>query len=148
MKSSTFFILFIPILAVILLLVNLLLSPHISYQEKNSAFECGFRSFLDQNRTQFNVSFFVFGLLFIIFDIEIVASFPYGTSAYSDDKVGLLTMLIFFVTLTGGLVQEIGKGALDIDSAQSLELKDSKLGVMKFFHIFIEGSVILKGNFK
>ena len=45
MTSLTFFFIFIPILALILLAVNIALSPHNPYQEKNSAFECGFHSF-------------------------------------------------------------------------------------------------------
>ena len=69
MTSTTFFIIFIPILSLILLFVNLLLAPHNPYQEKDSVFECGFHSFLGQNRTQFSVSFFIFGLLFLLFDI-------------------------------------------------------------------------------
>ena len=67
MTSLTFFFIFIPILSLILLMVNILLSPHNPYQEKNSAFECGFHSFLGQNRTQFSISFFIFALLFLLF---------------------------------------------------------------------------------
>ena len=70
MTSTTFFIIFIPILAIILLAVNLILAPHNPYQEKDSVFECGFHSFLGQNRTQFSVSFFIFGLLFLLFDCD------------------------------------------------------------------------------
>ena len=62
MTSTTFFLIFIPILAIILLGVNLLLAPHNGYQEKNSSFECGFHSFLGQNKSQFSVSFFLFRL--------------------------------------------------------------------------------------
>jgi NADH:ubiquinone oxidoreductase subunit 3 (subunit A) len=65
MTSTTFFIIFIPILAILLLAINLLLAPHNPYQEKDSVFECGFHSFLGQNRTQFSISFFIFGLLFL-----------------------------------------------------------------------------------
>src|SRR5713226_6820078 len=46
MTSTTFFFVFIPLLAIILLAVNIIFSPHNPYQEKNSAFECGFNSFL------------------------------------------------------------------------------------------------------
>ena len=59
MTTTTFFLFLIPVLGIILLLVNLILSPHNPYQEKDSAFECGFHSFLGQNRTQFSISFFI-----------------------------------------------------------------------------------------
>ena len=72
MSTTTFFLIFIPILAFLLLLINIIFSPHNSYQEKDSAFECGFHSFLGQNRTQFSISFFIFALLFLLFDLEIL----------------------------------------------------------------------------
>src|SRR4051794_25088718 len=119
MTSTTFFILFIPVLAIILLLVNLILAPHNSYQEKNSVFECGFHSFLGQNRTQFSISFFIFALLFLLFDLEILLVYPYSVSSYSNDIYGLSIMMIFFVLLTLGFIFELGKNALSIDSKQT-----------------------------
>src|SRR5947209_9056925 len=122
MTSLTFFFIFIPILALILLAVNIALSPHNPYQEKNSAFECGFHSFLYQNRTQFNISFFIFALLFLLFDLEILLIFPYTISAYNNNIYGLIIMLIFFVLLTIGLVYELGKKALNINSRNYINL--------------------------
>jgi NADH-ubiquinone oxidoreductase chain 3 len=118
MTSLTFFFVFIPILALILLAVNVVLSPHNPYLEKNSAFECGFHSFLGQNRTQFSISFFIFALLFLLFDLEILLVYPYIVSAYSNGIYGLIIMLIFFFILTLGFVFELGKNALKIDSRQ------------------------------
>ncbi len=72
MTSTTFFLIFVPILAMVFLAISLLFAPHNPYQEKNSVFECGFHSFLGQNRTQFSISFFIFALLFLLFDLEIL----------------------------------------------------------------------------
>ena len=118
MTSTTFFIIFIPILSIVLLAVNLLLAPHNSYEEKNSVFECGFHSFLGQNRTEFSVSFFIFALLFLLFDLEILLIYPYSVSSYSNDIYGLIIMLVFFLLLTVGFIFELGKNALSIDSKQ------------------------------
>jgi NADH-ubiquinone oxidoreductase chain 3 len=118
MTSTTFFIIFIPILAILLLAINLILAPHNPYQEKDSVFECGFHSFLGQNRTQFSVSFFIFALLFLLFDLEILLVYPYSVSTYTNDSYGLTVMMIFFVLLTLGFVFELGKNALTIDSRQ------------------------------
>ena len=120
MTATTFFIIFIPILSLVLLFVNLLLAPHNPYQEKDSVFECGFHSFLGQNRTQFSVSFFIFGLLFLLFDLEIILIYPYSVSGYNNDIYGLAIMMIFFVLLTLGFIFELGKNALTIDSRQTL----------------------------
>src|ERR1700712_2865950 len=119
MTSLTFFFIFIPILSIILLTINILLSPHNPYQEKNSAFECGFHSFLGQNRTQFSISFFIFALLFLLFDLEILLIYPYSVSSYINGVYGLVVMLLFFILLTLGFIFELGKKALDIPSRQS-----------------------------
>jgi NADH-ubiquinone oxidoreductase chain 3 len=122
MTSTTFFFILIPVLAIILLAVNLIFAPHNPYGEKDSVFECGFHSFLGQNRTQFSVSFFIFALLFLLFDLEILLVYPYVVSAYINDIYGLIIMLIFFLALTLGFVFELGKNALKIESRQVVKL--------------------------
>jgi len=119
MSSQIFFFLFVPILAIILLGVNLILAPHNPYEEKNSAFECGFHSFLGQNRSEFSISFFIFALLFLLFDLEILLVYPYVVSSYVNGIFGLIIMLIFFLILTLGFAFELGKNALSIESRQS-----------------------------
>ena len=127
MTSMTFFFIFIPILAIILLAVNLIFAPHNPYQEKDSAFECGFHSFLGQNRTQFSISFFIFALLFLLFDLEILLVYPYVVSAYTNSIYGLMIMLIFFLALTLGFAFELGKNALKIDSKQTFILTNKTM---------------------
>lgn len=118
MTSQTFFFLFIPILAIILLSINLILAPHNPYEEKDSAFECGFHSFLGQNRSEFSISFFIFALLFLLFDLEILLVYPYVVSSYVNGIFGLIIMLVFFIILTLGFAFELGKNALTIESRQ------------------------------
>src|SRR6266480_24895 len=137
MTSLTFFFIFIPILALILLIINIILSPHNPYQEKNSAFECGFHSFLGQNRTQFSISFFIFALLFLLFDLEILLIYPYIVSAYTNDVYGLLIMLIFFIILTLGFTFELGKKALTIDNVQNKNYINKSLYLNSLTNSFI-----------
>jgi|ERR1039457_86991 NADH-ubiquinone oxidoreductase chain 3 len=127
MTSTTFFFLFIPLLAIILLAINLIFAPHNPYQEKDSAFECGFHSFLGQNRTQFSISFFIFALLFLLFDLEILLVYPYVVSAYANDILGLSIMIMFFLALTLGFAFELGKNALKIESRQTIINNNSNL---------------------
>jgi NADH-ubiquinone oxidoreductase chain 3 len=139
MTSTTFFFVFIPLLAIILLAVNLIFAPHNPYLEKDSAFECGFHSFLGQNRTQFSISFFIFALLFLLFDLEILLVYPYVVSAYANGIYGLVIMLIFFLALTLGFAFELGKNALKIDSKQMLILDStsrSTVNVISSFKYF------------
>lgn len=118
MASTIFFFFFIPLLSFILLAVNFIFAPHNPYIEKNGAFECGYSSFLGQNRTQFSISFFIFALLFLLFDLEILLVYPYLVSAYINELYGLVVLLIFLMALTLGFVFELGKKALTIDSRQ------------------------------
>ena len=119
MTSITFFLVFIPLLVFIFLAINFIFAPHNSYQEKDSPFECGFHSFIYQNRREFSISFFIFALLFLLFDLEILLVFPYVVSAYINGIYGLVLMLIFFLVLTLGFAFELGKGALKISSKQN-----------------------------
>ena len=134
MSSTIFFFLFIPLLAFILLAVNLIFAPHNPYMEKNNVFECGFSSFLGQNRTQFSISFFIFALLFLLFDLEILLVYPYLVSAYTNGVYGLAIMLIFLLALTLGFAFELGKKALFIDSRQMSKVatcKSNSLNIVK-----------------
>lgn len=138
MTSITFYLILIPVLAFALLAINFIFAPHAPYMEKNSVFECGFHSFLGQNRTQFSISFFIFALLFLLFDLEILLMYPYGVSASVNSIYGLVVMLIFFTALTLGFVFELGKNALKIESKQyilsdTISMKASML-IFSFKH--------------
>nr|YP_009317056.1 NADH dehydrogenase subunit 3 [Pestalotiopsis fici]YP_010690224.1 NADH dehydrogenase subunit 3 [Neopestalotiopsis cubana]AOW71153.1 NADH dehydrogenase subunit 3 [Pestalotiopsis fici]WBU13063.1 NADH dehydrogenase subunit 3 [Neopestalotiopsis cubana]WGO76890.1 NADH dehydrogenase subunit 3 [Neopestalotiopsis cubana]WGO76908.1 NADH dehydrogenase subunit 3 [Neopestalotiopsis cubana] len=126
MSSMTFFFLFVSILALVFLIVNLLLAPHNPYQEKYSIFECGFHSFLGQNRTQFGVKFFIFALVYLLLDLEILLTFPFAVSGYVNNIYGLIVALLFIGIITIGFVFELGKSALKIDSRQVITLLNVK----------------------
>ena len=126
MSSMTFFFIFVCILALIFLIVNLILAPHNPYQEKYSIFECGFHSFLGQNRTQFGVKFFIFALVYLLLDLEILLTFPFALSEYINDIYGLTVALMFIIIITIGFVFDLGKSALKIDSRQVITLFNVK----------------------
>lgn len=119
MSSITFLFVFVTILTVVFLILNFALAPHNPYQEKYSIFECGFHSFLGQNRTQFGVKFFIFALVYLLLDLEILVIYPFGLSVYDNGVYGLIVVLIFIGIITAGFVFELGKNALKIDSRQS-----------------------------
>ena len=135
MSSLTFFILFVCIIALLFLFINLVFAPHNPYQEKYSIFECGFHSFLGQNRSQFGVKFFIFALVYLLLDLEILLIYPYGMSIYENGLYGLIIMLIFTFIITAGFVFELGKSALKIDSRQSYTYFYKS---QKFINTFIE----------
>ena len=120
MSSVTFLFVFVTILTIVFLLLNFILAPHNPYQEKYSIFECGFHSFLGQNRTQFGIKFFIFALVYLLLDLEILVIYPFGVSEYDNGIYGLIVVLIFTGIITVGFVFELGKNALKIDSRQSV----------------------------
>ena len=118
MNSMFIFIIFIPILGLLLLMLNLIFAPHNPYQEKYSIFECGFHSFLGQNRTQFGIKFFIFALVYLLLDLEIVLTFPFAVSEYINNLYGLIITLIFIIIITIGFIYKLGRNALNIESRQ------------------------------
>jgi NADH-ubiquinone oxidoreductase chain 3 len=114
----TYFFIVVAIISTLFLILNFLFAPHNPYQEKYSIFECGFHSFLGQNRTEFTITFFIFAIVYLILDLEIVMLYPYANSAYENNIYGLCIVLIFIVIITIGFVYELGKNALRIDSKQ------------------------------
>jgi NADH-quinone oxidoreductase subunit A len=68
------------VLSIILSFFLLFLSYAVSYKQKNnteklSAYECGFDPF-NSGVSSFEVHFYIVGILFIIFDIEIIFLYP------------------------------------------------------------------------
>lgn len=114
---SVLFIL-VPVLAALLLVLNLLLAVHNPDNQKIASFECGFSAF-SQTRSRFSVAFYLVGILFLLFDLEIILIFPYAVSAYNNEAYGLTMVVIFILILTLGFIFEFGKGALKITTASS-----------------------------
>lgn len=135
MSSVTLLFVIVSIIALLFLVLNFILAPHNPYQEKYSIFECGFHSFLGQNRSQFGVKFFIFALVYLLLDLEILLIYPYGMSIYENGLYGLIIMLIFTFIITAGFVFELGKSALKIDSRQSYTYFYKS---NKFINTFIE----------
>nr|QIM59407.1 NADH dehydrogenase subunit 3 [Tolypocladium sp.] len=135
MSSVTFLFILVSIITILFLALNFIFAPHNPYQEKYSIFECGFHSFLGQNRAQFGVKFFIFALVYLLLDLEILVIYPFGLSGYENGVYGLIIVLIFIGIITAGFVFELGKNALKIDSRQSYNyFHKSK----KFINTFIE----------
>lgn len=137
MSSMTFFIILVCIIAILFLLINLIFAPHNPYIEKYSIFECGFHSFLGQNRTQFGVKFFIYALIYLILDLEILLIYPFAVSQYNNNLYGLIITLIFIIIVTIGFIYELGKGALKIDSRQNLNTSNK----INFFNITYLGNL-------
>jgi NADH:ubiquinone oxidoreductase subunit 3 (subunit A) len=73
--------------------------------EKHSAYECGFEPFGDA-RSFFDIHFYTIGLLFIIFDLEIVFLVPFAVNIEATTPVQYCNFIFFMVILLVGFYYE------------------------------------------
>nr|YP_009501404.1 NADH-plastoquinone oxidoreductase subunit 3 [Passiflora pittieri]YP_010006692.1 NdhC [Passiflora cerradensis]AXB37973.1 NADH-plastoquinone oxidoreductase subunit 3 [Passiflora pittieri]QNR05459.1 NdhC [Passiflora cerradensis] len=100
---------FIPILG---FLISSLLSPISKGPEKLSGYESGIEPMGDA-WLQFRIRYYMFALVFVVFDVETVFLYPW---AMSFDLLGISVFIeafIFVLILTIGLVYAWRKGALE-----------------------------------
>lgn len=119
MNTLLMLFIFVPILAILLLGLNILLAAHKPDEAKVSVYECGFSPVYGQTRSTFQIHFFIVALLFLIFDLEILLLFPIAVTLYQVSMFGFSVALIFFIVLTIGFILEIGSGAIKITSSSS-----------------------------
>lgn len=101
--------LFLPAAA---LLVAGLLSPKKPNAIKNSTYECGIET-VGETWIQFKVQYYVYGLVFLVFDVETVLLYPWAVAYKQLTLFGVLEAILFVVILGGGLAYAWGKGALE-----------------------------------
>ncbi|KZO89378.1 hypothetical protein CALVIDRAFT_456973, partial [Calocera viscosa TUFC12733] len=70
------FLIFVPVLVLILLLLNIFLSPHEPITEKVDAYECGFYPVGEQTRHPFIINYFLICLIFLVFEAEVLMFLP------------------------------------------------------------------------
>jgi len=69
------YLVFCLLISCLLFSISFFLIYQVADIEKVSSYECGFNPFSDQ-RIKFEVRFYLVGILFIIFDLEITFLFP------------------------------------------------------------------------
>ena len=88
--------------------------PDMKYGAKLSTYECGVDP-VGSGWSQTYVRYYVFGLLFVVFDVEAVFLFPWAIQVESLGMFGVVAMIIFMLTLVEGLVYAVKKGVLKWD---------------------------------
>jgi NADH:ubiquinone oxidoreductase subunit 3 (subunit A) len=67
------------VIVLLLLILSYSLSSNNPAPEKQTAYECGFEPF-DDGKKSFDIQFYIIGVLFLIFDLEVVFLFPWALS--------------------------------------------------------------------
>ena len=75
MSEIFFFLIFSLFIIFFLFIINFLLSPKKYITLKGSNYECGFEGFSDFKES-YDLRYFIIGILFLIFDIEIIFLIP------------------------------------------------------------------------
>ena len=94
------------ICSVLVAVVSVAATGDYSENEHNGEYECGFEPFDDGAKTPFDVQFFVVGLLFLIFDVEVSLLVPYVLLMQDLSLIGFFTCVIFVGVLTYGFAYE------------------------------------------
>lgn len=123
MNALTILFIFVPVLVAILLVLNVLLAVHRPDSEKVTPYECGFSPVYGQTRAPFSIQYYLVGLLFLVFDLEILLLYPIAVNLYTAGAYGFTIAILFFVILTLGFVYEYGKGALYFTDQRSVITK-------------------------
>ncbi|GBE22266.1 NAD(P)H-quinone oxidoreductase subunit 3 [bacterium BMS3Bbin01] len=102
-------------LGVILVLVFLgiaaVLRPANPHAAKLLTYECGVDP-VGEDWSQSQVRYYIYALLFVVFDVEAVFIFPWALILEKLGVFGLVEMLVFIAVLMVGLVYAIRKGVL------------------------------------
>jgi NADH:ubiquinone oxidoreductase subunit 3 (subunit A) len=100
------------VLAVVPLIVVWLLAPRMALPQKQLTYESGVVPF-GQAWAQFNVRYYLFALVFVIFDVEVIYLYPWAIVFRQLGTFAFVEMLLFLLILLVGLAYAWRKGALE-----------------------------------
>lgn len=89
-----------------------IVSPRSYNRQKREAYECGIPT-RGRSWMQFKAGYYLFAILFLMFDVEAVFLFPWAVTVQDAGIDGLINILFFMVILILGLAYAWRKGALE-----------------------------------
>ena len=96
------------------LLIAKLISPRSFSVKKAEPYECGIPT-RGESMIQFKAGYYIFAILFLLFDVEVVFLYPWSVVMKTLGPQGLLCIGIFMFVLILGLAYAWKKGALKWD---------------------------------
>jgi NADH-quinone oxidoreductase subunit A len=93
------------------ILFSRFVAPTSTNPQKAEAYECGIPT---EGLTwlQFNVGYYLFAIIFLVFDVETVFIFPWAVTMKTMGMTAFIEIVIFFFVLGLGLLYAWKKGAL------------------------------------
>ncbi|HYT29104.1 MAG TPA: NADH-quinone oxidoreductase subunit A [Ktedonobacteraceae bacterium] len=99
---------------ILVMVLTAFLGPKKPSPEKLAPYECGIQE-IEAPKRRFPVKYLLTGMLFIVFDIEIVSFYPLAILLHQIKVLGLIELLIFLAVLLVGYVYVWRKGAFRWD---------------------------------
>jgi len=99
---------------ILVMVLTAFLGPKKPSPEKLAPYECGIQE-IEAPKRRFPVKYLLTGMLFIVFDIEIVSFYPLAILLHDLKLLGLIELLIFLAILTIGYIYVWRKGAFRWD---------------------------------
>jgi NADH:ubiquinone oxidoreductase subunit 3 (subunit A) len=106
------FLLLAPVFPGLALLIPRLIAPKKPNSAKSETYECGIETFGD-TWVQFKAQYYIFALVFLIFDVEIVFLFPWAVAFNQIPLFAVFEGVLFILILVAGLVYAWRKGVLE-----------------------------------
>ena len=114
LKELVFLLVFIVLssaFALAAVIASFICSPKAQSKEKSATYECGMKLFSDA-KIQFDVKFFNYAILFLIFDVETIFLFPFAVTFNQLQLFAVVEVFIFLALLLFALVFSIKKDIL------------------------------------
>lgn len=106
------FLLVALLFGIIPLLLAFLIAPRKPNKIKNAAYECGVES-KGEPWIQFKAQYYIFALIFVIFDIETIFIYPWAVAFKQLGLFAFAEMALFIAILAVGLAYAWKKNALE-----------------------------------
>ncbi len=100
------------VFAALPIVASAILAPRRPNAAKSATYECGIETVGD-TWVQMRVQYYIFALIFVIFDIEAVFLFPWAVAYNQLELYMVLEGVLFILILAGGLLYAWRKGALE-----------------------------------
>jgi NADH-quinone oxidoreductase subunit A len=93
------------------IVVESIIAPRKRTLAKGDTYECGVKT-IGETWVRFRIQYYIYALMFVVFDIETVFLFPWAVSYEDLGAFALIEMVVFLVMLSVGLVYAWAKGVL------------------------------------
>lgn len=106
------FLILAPVFPIMALMVPRIIAPKKPNPIKSQTYECGIET-VGETWIQFKVQYYIFALVFLIFDVETVFLFPWAVAFGQLPLFAVLEGALFIIILVAGLLYSWRKGALE-----------------------------------